>query len=232
MIIGGALEGDLLGRRGAKHAHCARPGRAVGQRRRDPGGCRGAPPGRRLQAEGSGRGMADHRAVAGAPRLLRQGHTPHPEAPFGCVLGPERQHGGVLLRGRRGRREGGSPHPRGHHPPRRRRGALLPRRVLYWSCSRGGTGSVERLHRDPRPRLGRSPHFHHRGRRGTHRVAHHAVLVISPYRNESILECIASSIRMVPIVIYCHFSPLSDESILRSGWQQLILPFKPTPLGV
>ena len=40
------------------------------------------------------------------------------------------------------------------------------------------------------------------------------IIDISPYRWESILECMASSIRWIPIVRMNHFSPLSDESIM------------------
>jgi len=227
-INGGALEGDLFGRRGAKHAHCGRPGWAVGERRRDPGGGRVPAAGRRLQAEGRGGRLADHLEVAGAGRLLGQGRPPSPEAPSECDMGPELEHGGVLLRGRPGRRER-------RRPPLGRDHSLT--RVTYWGVyrSRGCGRPPEGLLRVPR-----IPGIHHSrdcpphpcGNRGTHRVAHHAVLVISPYRCESILDCMASSIRSTPIGIYCHFSPLSDESILRSEWPPLILWFKPVPLGV
>jgi hypothetical protein len=48
------------------------------------------------------------------------------------------------------------------------------------------------------------------------------IIDISPYRWESIQDCMASSIRRIPIVRMNHFSPLSDESIMRSRGPHLI----------
>ena len=60
------------------------------------------------------------------------------------------------------------------------------------------------------------------------------IIDISPYRWESILDCMASSIRWIPIVRMDHFSPLSDESIMRREeefWmlQRPVAPRRPQP---
>jgi hypothetical protein len=56
------------------------------------------------------------------------------------------------------------------------------------------------------------------------------IIDISPYRWESILDCMASSIRWIPIVRMDHFSPLSDESIM-SREEEFWMLQPPLPLA-